>query len=144
MFGLYVKSFMRFIPNSKLRLEFEALFALVAITVEDVHDTLNTSDSDIPEAKVHKMIKRAAVTVGLEISSAIDSENCTDAQKEAITVLAAVYAVCFLTGGSAVGLNFTAGDINASVASKLPSLDVLQGELSRLIDKLKKPYIGVA
>jgi len=117
---------------------------LASVTIADVWDTLNIGDSDIPEAKVQKMIKRAAVTVGLEISSTIDSENCTDAQKEAITVLAAVYAICFLTGGSAVGLNFQVGDVDTSIASKLPSLDVLQGELSRLIEKLKKPYIGVA
>jgi hypothetical protein len=117
---------------------------LAFVSVADVWDTLNIGDSDIPEAKIQKMIKRAAVTVGLETSVTIDSEDCTDAQKEAVTVLAAVYAICFLTGGSAVGLNFTVGDVNASMASKLPSLDVLQGEVSRLIDKLKKPYIGVA
>jgi hypothetical protein len=114
------------------------------VTAEDVRDVLNVEDSDIPDAKVLKMIKRAAVTVGLEISATIDSINCTDAQKEAITVLAAIYALCFLTGGSAVGLNFSVGDLNASQSSKLPSLDVLQGEFSRLLDKLKTPYIGRA
>ncbi len=101
-------------------------------------------DSDIPEAKVLKMVKRAAVTVGLEISQTIDSGNCSDAQKEAITDLAAIYVLCFLTGGSAVGLNFSVGDLNTSQSSKLPSLDVLQGEFSRLLDKLKTPYVGSA
>jgi hypothetical protein len=117
---------------------------LAAVSVEDVWDTLNVGDSDIPEAKVQKMIKRAAVTVGLEISKIIDSDNCTDAQKEAITNLTAIYAVCFLTGGSAVGLNFSVGDLDASQASRLPSLDVLQSEFSRLLDKLKTPYVGSA
>jgi hypothetical protein len=117
---------------------------LAAVTVEDVWDTLNVSDSDIPEAKVQKMIKRAAVTVGLEVSTTIDSENCSDAQKEEITDLAAIYALCFLTGGSAVGLNFQVGDLNTTQSSRLPSLDVLQGEFSRLLDKLKTPYIGSA
>jgi len=117
---------------------------LASVTAEDVRDVLNVEDSDIPDAKVLKMIKRAAVTVGLEISATIDSINCTDAQKEAITVLAAIYALCFLTGGSAVGLNFSVGDLNASTSSRLPSLDVLQGEFSRLLDKLKTPYIGRA
>ena len=87
---------------------------LAAVTVEDVWDTLNVGDSDIPEAKVLKMIKRAAVTVGLELNVEIDSANCSDAKKEAITDLAAIYAVCFLSGGSAVGLNFSVGDLNAS------------------------------
>ena len=117
---------------------------MAAVFVEDVWDTLNVGDSEVPEAKVQKMIKRAAVTVGLETSTTIDFDNCTDAQKEAITDLAAIYALCFLTGGSAVGLNFSVGDLNTTVSSRLPSLDVLQGEFSRLLDKLKTPYVGRA
>jgi hypothetical protein len=117
---------------------------LAAVTVEDVWDTLNVGDSDIPDAKVQKMIKRAAVTIGLETSATIDSANCTDAEKEAITILAAIYGICFLSGGSAVGLNFQVGDLNVTQSSNTPSLDVLQGEFSRLLDKLKTPYIGVA
>lgn len=97
---------------------------MAAVTVEDIRDTLNIGDSDISDAKVQKMIKRAAVTVGLETSVTIDSESCTDAQKESITDLAAIYAICFLTGGSAVGLNFSVGDLNTSTSSRLPSLDV--------------------
>ncbi len=57
---------------------------MAAVEVEDVWDTLNVTDSDIPNAKVQKMIKRAAVTLGLETSKDIDSQNCSDAQKEAM------------------------------------------------------------
>jgi hypothetical protein len=117
---------------------------LAAVSVADVWDALNVGDSDIPEAKVLKMIKRAEVTLELELNVEIDTTNCSDAKKEAITVLAAMYALCYLTGGSTVGLNFSVGDLNSSISSKLPSLDVLQGEFSRLLDKLKTPYVGVA
>ncbi len=117
---------------------------MAVVEDEDVWDTLNVSDSDIPNAKVQKMIKRAAVTLGLETSNSIDFQNCTDAQKEAITILAAIYGVCYLSGGSAVGLNFQVGDLNVNQSSKLPSLDVLQGEFSRLLAKLKAPYVGRA
>ncbi len=117
---------------------------MAVVLVADVWDALNIGDSDIPDAKVQKMIKRAAVTIGLETSATIDSANCTDAEKEAITILAAIYAFCFLSGGSAVGLNFQMGDLNVTQSSNTPSLDVLQGELSRLLEKMKKPYIGVA
>lgn len=117
---------------------------MAAVTVEDVWDTLNVGDSDIPQAKVQKMIKRAEVTLGLELNVEIDSANCSDAKKEAITVLAVMYAVCYLTGGSTVGLNFSVGDLNSSISSKMSSLDVLQAEFSRLLDKLKTPYIGSA
>jgi len=112
------------------------------VSVDDVHDVINLSDADVPDAKVLKMIKRAEVTLELELGKEIDYEDCTDAEKEFITVLAAVYAVCFLTGGSAVGLSFTIGDQNVSVLSKAPPLDVLQSELERILNGLKQPYVG--
>jgi hypothetical protein len=46
-----------------------------SISPDDVRDVLNVSDSDIPDVKVGKMIKRAAVTVGLELSAEVDSAN---------------------------------------------------------------------
>lgn len=116
---------------------------MVVTSAEDVRDILHLSDVDIADAKVLKMIKRAEVTLALELSADIDYQNCSDAQKEAITVLAAIYAVCYLTGGSAIGLNFSVGDLNSSNSS-LPSLAVLQGEFERLLVGLKKPYVGSA
>jgi len=115
---------------------------LVCVSVDDVRDVINLSDADVPDAKVLKMIKRAEVTLELELGKEIDYKDCTDAEKEFITVLAAVYAVCFLTGGSAVGLSFTIGDQNVSVLSKAPPLDVLQSELERILNGLKQPYVG--
>jgi hypothetical protein len=114
---------------------------LVVTSVDDVRDVLHLSDSDISDAKVLKMIKRAEVTLELELSADIDYQNCSDAQKEAITLLAAIYAFCFLTGGSAIGLNFSVGDLNSSNSS-LPSLAVLQTEFERLLAGLKTPYVG--
>jgi hypothetical protein len=115
---------------------------LVSVTVDDVRDVINLSAVDVPEAKVLKMIKRAEVTLKLELGKEIDYNDCTDAEKEFITILAAVYAVCYLTGGSAVGLSFTIGDQNVSVLSKAPPLDVLQSELERILNGLKQPYVG--
>ena len=112
------------------------------VTVDDVRDVINLSVTDIPDTKVLKMIKRAEVTLELELAKEITYENCTDAEKEFITVLAAVYAVCYLTGGSAVGLNFSVGDQNVSVLSNAPPLDVLQTELERILNGLKQPYVG--
>lgn len=114
---------------------------MASVSAEDIRDTLHVNESDIPDAKVLKMIKRAQVTLALELSENIDYLNCTDAQKEAITLLAAIYAVCYLTGGSAVGLNFSVGDLSSSVSS-LPSLSVLQTEFERVLASLKEPYVG--
>ncbi len=112
-----------------------------SVSAEDIRDSLNLKDSDISDVKVLKMIKRAEVTLELELSADIDYQNCTDAQKEAITLLSAIYAICYLTGGSAVGLNFSVGDLSSSTSS-LPNLTVLQTEFERILASLKEPYVG--
>ncbi|MFQ6073653.1 MAG: hypothetical protein ACE5KC_00395 [Candidatus Bathyarchaeia archaeon] len=114
---------------------------MASVSVADVRDVINISSADVADAKILKMIKRAEVTLELETDREIDYEDCTDAEKEFITVLAAVYAVCYLTGGSAVGLSFSVGDKNVSVLGKVPPLDVLQTELSRMLDKMREPML---
>jgi len=114
------------------------------VSVDDVRDVININSADIPDNRILKMVKRAEVTLSLELGKEIDYNDCTDAEKEFITVLAAVYAICYLTGGSAVGLSFSVGDQNVSVLGKAPPLDVLQAELERILNGLKQPYIGRA
>jgi len=115
--------------------------ALASVSVDDVHDVINVGSAEVPDAKVLKMIKRAEVTLELETSKEIDYSNCTEAEKEVITVLSAIYVICYLTGGSAVGLSFSVGDQNVSVLSRAPPLDVLQSELNRMLDKMREPTI---
>ncbi|MEM3596508.1 MAG: hypothetical protein QXJ53_00015 [Candidatus Bathyarchaeia archaeon] len=115
---------------------------MASATVDDVRDVINVSPSDIPDSKIVKMIKRAEVTLELELGKEIDSENCAEAEREFITILAAIYAICYLTGGSAVGLSFSVGDQNVSVLDKAPPLNVLQSELERILSSLKGCYVG--
>lgn len=114
------------------------------VSITDVRDTINVSEADIPDAKLQKMIKRAEVTLELELGKEINHADCTEAEKEFITLLSAIYAICYLTGGSAVGLNFSLGDQNVSVAEKAPPLSVLQQELERILNRLKQPVIRSA
>ncbi len=114
-----------------------------SVSAEDIRDVLNVKDADISDAKVLKMIKRAEVTLELELSADINYQNCNEAHKEAITLLAAIYAICYLTGGSAIGLNFSVGDLSSSTSS-LPSLTVLQTEFERILASLREPYVGRA
>jgi hypothetical protein len=114
---------------------------LPSVSVDDVHDVINVSSAEVPDAKVLKMIKRAEVTLELETGREIHYADCLDAEKEFITVLAAVYTVCYLTGGSAVGLSFSVGDQNVSLLGKVPPLDVLQSELQRMLEKLHEPTV---
>jgi hypothetical protein len=114
------------------------------ISPNDVRDTINVNTSDIADDKLQKMITRAATTLSLELNKQINPTDCTDAEKEFITLLSAVYAICYLTGGSAVGLNFSVGDQNITLASSVPPLTVLQQELERIITGLKKPVFRSA
>jgi hypothetical protein len=110
---------------------------LASVSADDVRDVINVTSEEVPDNKISKMIKRAEVTLELETDKQVDSSNCNDAEKEAITVLSAVYAICYLTGGSAVGLSFSVGDQNVSVLDDSPPLTVLQAELERILTKLK-------
>ncbi|MCX8150933.1 MAG: hypothetical protein N3D85_05485 [Candidatus Bathyarchaeota archaeon] len=119
---------------------------MASVTVDDIRDVINVSSADIPDAKVLKMVKRAEVTLELELGREIDYNSCSDAEKEVLTVLAAIYVICYLSGGSFSGLNFNLGGKAVQVfdAKNVPSLEVLRGELARLLDRLKKPIVGYA
>ena len=52
---------------------------LASATVDNVRDVINISSVDIPDAKILKMLKRAEVTLELELGEEIDYQNCTDA-----------------------------------------------------------------
>jgi hypothetical protein len=117
---------------------------LANVSLSDVRDTINVSVADIPDDKLQKMINRAATTLSLELNKQIDISDCSDAEKEFITMLAAVYAICYLTGGSAVGLSFSVGDQNVTIANNAPPLVVLQGELERILNALKQPILRSA
>jgi hypothetical protein len=117
---------------------------LANVSLSDVRDAINVSAADVPDVKLQKMVKRAEVTLSLELGREIDYGACSEAEKEFITLLAAVYAVCYLTGGSAVGLSFSVGDQNVSIADKAPPLSVLQQELERILNGLKQPVVRSA
>jgi hypothetical protein len=115
---------------------------LAGVTADDVRDVINISSADVSDAKITKMLKRAEITLELELGKEIDYQNCTDAEKEFMTVLAAIYSICYMTGGSAIGLSFSVGDQNVSVLSNAPPLDVLRTELERMLERLKGTYVG--
>ena len=114
---------------------------MASVSADDVRDVINVSSAEVPDSKITKMIKRAEVTLELETDKEIDYSNCIDAEKEFITVLAAIYVVCYLTGGSAVGLSFSVGDQSVSVVSKVPPLEVLQAELERMLNRMREPSL---
>ena len=67
---------------------------MASVSCNDVRDVLNLTSADSPDSKVLKMTKRAEVTLEVELSKSIDYANCSEVEKEAITVLVAIYAIC--------------------------------------------------
>ena len=51
------------------------------VSISDVRDTINVSEADIPDAKLQKMVKRAEVTLELELGKEIEYSDCTEAEK---------------------------------------------------------------
>jgi hypothetical protein len=49
---------------------------LASVTVDDVRDTINISSADISDSKILKMLKRAEVTLELELGKEIDYNSC--------------------------------------------------------------------
>lgn len=117
------------------------LDSLASVTVADVRDVLGVSEADVADTKISKMIIRAATIVGLEIGRDVDAEDCTEEEKEAVTLLAAIYLFCYLTGGSAAGLNFSVGDQNVSALNNSPPLAVLQSMFERVLACIKEPSL---
>jgi hypothetical protein len=50
-------------------------------SLSDVRDTINVGEADVPDAKLQKMVKRAEVTLELELGREIDYNACTEAEK---------------------------------------------------------------
>jgi len=53
--------------SASFAFSFWARVCLASVSVDDVRDVINVSSAEVPDAKVLKMIKRAEVTLELEI-----------------------------------------------------------------------------
>jgi len=102
-----------------------------------------TSD-DVDDNKVTEFVTQAAGEVSLETDLTIDYSDCTEAEAAAVRLLAALYCLCYVTGGSAAGRSFSLGDLRVDVQNQAPPLSILTSRLDRMIEKLTKPYVGMA
>jgi len=51
----------------------QGAFFLASVTVDDVRDVINISSAEVPDAKILKMLKRAEVTLELELGKIRDN-----------------------------------------------------------------------
>lgn len=121
------------------------------VVLNSIHLAVN--GSDVPLAQVERFIDRAIVTIEnyLDVTigemSGNEGEKTIDVDKKyeaVIVVLAAIHCICYLSGGSAVGFNFSLGDISVSQMSKAPPLDVLHAQLTEALEALKKKVGEIA
>jgi len=110
---------------------------MVAITADQIRKRLGLSESDISDEDALAFRDEATSWLSAEIGKTLDPENCTETEANAIRNLAAIYCYCKVTGGSAIGLDFSVGDLRVSPnAGK--HLEFLLGQVERFIANQKR------
>ncbi len=120
---------------------------LGSVTPDRVRDRVKLTSSDIDDLKVTELILDAEATIETETGLSIDYTNCTQAEAAAITNLAAIYCLVYVSGGVASGLSYTIGSLSVSESKGGASLsgkaETLYREIERLVEQLRAPYLGM-
>ncbi len=114
---------------------------MVSVTTDQVRKRLGLTIADISDEDVLAFKEEAAAFLSEEIGKTLDAANCTEAEANAIRNLTAIYCYCKVSGGSAVGLDFSVGDLRVSeVRSETATkqLDFLKEQVERFIAREKR------
>lgn len=114
---------------------------MVSITEDEVRARFHfDATKDIDNTQVGKFLDEAVAILSKAIGVTLDKTDCTELQANALRNLAALYCYCWVTGGSAVGLNFSIGDINISESSQ-KQFDFIKLEVEDFIEKTNEEAI---
>jgi len=92
---------------------------MVSITEDEVRARFHFDETtDIDNTQVDLFLDEAVAILSHAIGVTLDKTDCTELQANALRNLASLYCYCWVTGGSATGLNFSIGDINISESSQ--------------------------
>jgi len=112
---------------------------MVSVTADQVRKRLGLTVNDISDADVLAFVDEAAPFLSDEIGRTLDYTNCTKAEANAISNLAAIYCYCHVTGGSAVGLSYSIGQLTVSESSqpveRAAQLAFLKEQVERFIKR---------
>ena len=117
---------------------------MVGVTPDRVRDRVKLSATDIDDAKVTELIEDSEATIEEETGLNIDYTNCSQAEATAITNLAAIYCLVYMSGGVASGLSYKIGSLSvaeSSGPSQSGKAETLYREVERLIERLREPYL---
>jgi hypothetical protein len=110
---------------------------MASVTTDQIRKRLGLTTADISEEDVLTFRDEAAAFLSEEIGKTLNAEDCTETEANAIRNLAAIYCYCKVSGGSAVGLDFTIGDLHVSPdAGK--QLEFLREQVEQFITRQKR------
>jgi len=110
---------------------------MVSVTADQIRKRLGLTIADVSDEDVLAFRDEAVAFLSEEIGRTLNVDSCTEAEANAIRNLAAIYSYCKVSGGSAVGLDFSVGDLRVSPnASK--QLEFLREQLERFIAREKR------
>jgi len=115
---------------------------MASVTAERIRKRLGLTVADISDKDVFAFRDEAAAFLGEEIGKRLNAEDCTEAEANAISNLAAIYCYCKVSGGSAVGLDFTIGDLRVSPDDG-KRLEFLKEQVERFIARQKRLGISL-
>lgn len=106
----------------------------VSVSADQVRKRLGLSAEDIKDEDVMAFVAEVAAWLSDEIGRTLDYTSCTESEANAIRNLAAIYCYCHASGGIAVGLNFSVGDLHVSEAAT-KQIDFLKKQIERFITR---------
>ncbi len=110
---------------------------MVAVTADQIRKRLGLTEADISDTDVLAFRDEATAFLSEEIGSTLNADDCSESEANAIRNLAAIYSYCKVTGGSAVGLDFSVGDLRVSPdAGK--QFEFLREQVERFIARQKR------
>ena len=110
---------------------------MVSVTADQIRKRLGLTAADISDEDVLAFRDEATAFLSEEIGKTLNAESSTEAEANAIRNLAAIYCYCKVSGGSAVGLDFSVGDLHVSPnAGK--QLEFLREQVERFIARQRR------
>lgn len=107
---------------------------MVTVTADQVRKRLGLTPTDIKDEDVMAFVAEAAAWLSGEIARTLGYTSCTESEANAIRNLAAIYCYCYVTGGVAVGLDFSVGDLRVSEAAT-KQIQFLKEQVERFISR---------
>lgn len=99
------------------RIRQEEAVIMAEVSTNQVRKRLGLTSDEIGDEDVIAFVTEATAWLSDEIGRTIDYTSCTESEANAIRNLAAIYCYCYVSGGVAVGLNFSVGDLHVSEAA---------------------------